>query len=154
MWRQTGKVRAFVVAGIAAVTAVFAFTPDTASAADMPDLIPIPSRLVSSGVVSVRNAGAGPASAFIVTVQCQKQGGGGCADHPAMRKYTNPQYPGRLVLMAPALPAGHVYNFTLPFWDDLVWAPGNYNFLIEADPAKTVSESDEGNNIYGAVFTP
>ena len=116
-----------------------------------PDLVPIPSRILQ-GTVSVRNVGSANAGAFLVTVQCQKQGGGGCAEHPGMNKYTDPAYPNRLVVKVPGLQKGKVFNHKLSFWDALVWAPGNYNFIVEADPAKKVGETNEGNNIAGAVL--
>jgi subtilase family serine protease len=37
----------------------------------------------------------------------------------------------------------------VPFFNALVWDPGSYNLLVEVDPGKTVTETDEGNNIYG-----
>ena len=50
------------------------------------------------------------------------------------------------------LKKGKTFNHKLPFWKDLEWAPGNYNFLVEADPGKKVGETNEGNNIAGAVL--
>jgi hypothetical protein len=122
--------------------------------APAPDLVPIPSRILQ-GTVSVRNAGSADAGPFVVTVQCQKQGvrtGGGCAEHPDLAAYANPAYPNRLVVNVPGLERGKVFNHALPFWNALVWAPGNYNFLVEADAGKTVAETNEGNNISGAVL--
>ena len=116
-----------------------------------PDLVPNPSRILK-GTVSVRNTGGADAGAFVVTVQCQKQGDGGCAEHPGLAKYEDPAYPNRLVVKVSGLKKGKTFNHKLPFWKDLEWAPGNYNFLVEADPGKKVSEINEGNNIAGAVL--
>ena len=116
-----------------------------------PDLVPIASRILQ-GTISVRNAGSADAGPFVVTAQCQKQGGGGCAEHPGMATYNDPMYPNRLVVKVPGLKKGEVFNHALPFWKNLVWLPGNYNFLIEADAGKAVAETNEGNNIPGAVL--
>jgi hypothetical protein len=141
---MTAAAAAFLLVGIGAsaqaqVTAV------------APDLVPIPSRILN-GTVSVRNVGGANAGVFIVTVQCQKQGGGSCADHRSLNKYADPAYPNRLVIKVSGLQKGKVFNHALPFWDELVWAPGNYNFVLEVDPAKKVGETNEGNNIAGAVL--
>jgi hypothetical protein len=119
--------------------------------AGAPDLVPVPSKILQ-GTVSVKNVGSADAGAFVVTVQCQKQGGGGCAEHPGFNKYEDPAYPNRLVVKVSGLKKGKTFNHKLPFWKDLVWAPGNYNFLVEADPGKKVGETNEGNNIAGAVL--
>jgi len=120
----------------------------TAAAAD---LVPIPSRILN-GTVSVRNIGSADAGAFVITVQCQKQGKGSCADHRSLNKYADPAYPNRLVVKVSGLKKGKVYNHALPFWDELDWQPGNYNFVLEADPGKKVPETNEGNNIAGTVL--
>ena len=119
--------------------------------AGAPDLVPVPSKILQ-GTVSVKNVGSADAGTFVVTVQCQKQGGGGCAEHPGFNKYEDPAYPNRLVVKVSGLKKGKTFNHKLPFWKDLVWAPGNYNFLVEADPGKKVGETNEGNNIAGAVL--
>ena len=118
-----------------------------------PDLVPVPERM-KNGTVSARNVGSADAGAFIITVQCQKQGGGGCAEAPGMARYEDPKYPNRLVVKVTGLAKGKVFNHKVSFWDALVWAPGSYNFLVEVDPGKTVAETNEGNNIKGTVFTP
>jgi len=117
-----------------------------------PDLTPVPARILN-GVASVRNVGSGPAGPFLLTVQCQKQGGGSCAESPGMAAYENPAYPNRLVVPVAGLAAGKVFNHTLPFWKGLDWQPGNYNFVLEADAGKTVAETNEGNNFGGAVLS-
>lgn len=117
-----------------------------------PDLVPVASRILN-GVATVRNVGGAAAGPSILTVQCQKQGGGGCAESPAMAAYERPQYPNRLVIDVPGLAAGKIYNHTLPFWGALAWQPGSYNLLLEADVAKQVAETNEGNNFGGAVLT-
>ncbi len=116
-----------------------------------PDLVPIASRL-STGTVSVRNAGGAPAAASIATLQCQRQGGGSCVRHPDFARYEDPLYPNRLVFDVPALPSGHVFNFAMPFWAELAWAPGSYNLLLQADAAIAVPESNEANNFGGYVL--
>jgi hypothetical protein len=141
---------------ITAATAVLLFIDLGATAqaqvtAGAPDLVPVPSKILQ-GTVSVKNVGSADAGAFVVTVQCQKQGGGGCAEHPGFNKYEDPAYPNRLVVKVSGLKKGKTFNHKLPFWKDLVWAPGNYNFLVEADPGKKVGETNEGNNIAGAVL--
>lgn len=118
-----------------------------------PDLVPIPERM-KNGTVSARNTGSADAGAFIVTVQCQKQGGGGCAEAPGMARYEDPKYPNRLVIVVNGLQKGKVFNHKIAFWDALVWAPGNYNFLVEVDAGKSVAETNEGNNIKGIVYSP
>src|SRR5262249_24433286 len=116
-----------------------------------PDLVPVASRILQ-GTVSVRNVRSADAGAFVVTVQCQKQGRGRFAEHRGMKKYPDPAYPNRLVVKVSGLQKGKVFNHALPFWNDLDWAPGNYNFIIEVDPAKKVGETNEGNNIAGTVL--
>lgn len=117
-----------------------------------PDLVPVASRILN-GVASVRNSGAAPAGAFVLTVQCQKQGGGGCAESRGLAAYEDPMYPNRLTIQVPGLAAGAVFNHALPFWSSLQWQPGSYNFLLEADAGKNVAETNEGNNFGGAVLT-
>jgi hypothetical protein len=117
-----------------------------------PDLTPIASRILN-GVASVRNTGSAAAGAFVLTVQCQKQGGGRCAESRGFARYEDPMYPNRLVIQVPGIAAGNVFNHTLPFWGELEWQPGSYNLLLEADPGKVVAETNEGNNFGGAVLT-
>jgi hypothetical protein len=143
--------------GIAVAASLFALAgsnlpADAQVTAAAPDLVPVPSRILQ-GTVSVRNTGSADAGAFVVTAQCQKQGGGGCAEHRGMAAYNDPMYPGRLVVNVSGLQKGKVFNHKLPFWNDLDWQPGNYNFVIEADAGKTVGETNEGNNIGGAVLS-
>jgi len=123
--------------------------------ANAPDLVPIADRL-KHGTVSVRNAGSANAGAFVVTVQCQKQGGGGCAEASprAMAPYENPAYPNRLVVTVPGLAKGKVFNHKIAFWDTLVWPPGVFNFVIQVDAGAAVAETNETNNIHGTVYTP
>ena len=139
---------------LVAALAVLTVAPNTARSAGLvansADLSPIPARM-KHGTVSVRNGGTGPAAASIVTVVCQKKGGGSCAESPAMARYTNPAYPNALVIPVPKLAAGKVYNFKLPFWAGLAWAPGHYKFTMTADAAGTVAETNEGNNTKAAT---
>ncbi len=138
-----------VRAALAAALVVFTVTPNMAQSAGLvansADLVPIPARM-KHGTVSVRNAGTATAAASIVTVVCKKKGGGSCAESPALARYANPAYPNALVVPVPKLAAGKVYNFKLPFWNGLVWAPGHYRFTMKADAAGSVAESNEGNN--------
>ena len=138
------KIRNSLVAAAAFISLIG--ITGTASAAA--DLVPIPSRL-AFGVVSVRNAGASAARPSVVTINCHKAGErGGCAEIPARfaPNYTNPAYPNKLVVNVPALPPGHVFNHTLPFWGGLAWASGTYNFDFVADAGAVVAESNEANN--------
>ena len=137
---------------VAGITPAVLATSKTLTAA-APDLVPIPERM-KNGTVSARNAGSANAGAFVITVQCQKQGGGGCAEAPGMARYEDPKYPNRLVVKVTGLQKGKVFNHKVSFWDALVWAPGNYNFLVEVDPGKAVAETNEGNNIKRTVFSP
>jgi len=142
----------------AAALSVAGMTPAVLAAsksltAAAPDLVPVPERM-KNGTVSARNAGSADAGAFVITVQCQKQGGGGCAEAPGMARYEDPKYPNRLVVKVTGLKKGKVFNHKVSFWDALVWAPGKYNFLVEVDPGKAVAETNEGNNIKGTVFSP
>lgn len=114
--------------------------------AKSPDLVPIPSRMLNGGV-SVRNAGAAGSGPSVVTVVCEKVGGGSCAESPALKQYENAAYPNALVVNVPALAAGHVHSHTLPFWKSLKWGPGTYQFTVTADAGKQVAESNEGNNV-------
>jgi hypothetical protein len=118
-----------------------------------PDLVPRADQM-QNGTVSARNQGDADAGRFLVTVQCNKQGGGSCPDPgpAAMAPYTNPTYPNRLVVTVSGLKKGQVFNHKVPFFNALVWDPGSYNLLVEVDPGKTVTETDEGNNIYGTVY--
>jgi hypothetical protein len=142
--------------GIAASAVAIALAVATLPAAAQvtgaaPDLVPVANRILN-GVVSVRNAGSANAGAFVVTVQCQKQGGGSCADHPGLAAYEDPAYPNRVVVKVPSLAKGQVFNHNLRFWNELEWQPGTYNFLLEADAGKNVGEINEGNNFGGAVL--
>ncbi len=142
--------------GIAIAVAASNLTADAQVVGASPDLVPVPNRILQ-GTVSVRNVGSANAGAFVVTAQCQKQGAGPgagkCADHPGLKAYANPAYPNRLVVNVPSLQKGNVFNHKLPFWNDLDWDPGNYNFVLEADAGKTVAETNEGNNFGGAVLS-
>jgi hypothetical protein len=113
------------------------------------DLIPIPSR-ISHGVVSVRNTGTSASLPSVVTVNCHRPGQqGGCADIPAqyLAQYTDPAYPNRLVVQVPAIQPGHVYNHTLPWFEDAAWTSGQiYIFDFVADAGATNNESNEANN--------
>ena len=117
-----------------------------------PDLVPVPNRILN-GTVSARNVGSANAGAFVITGQCQKQGRGSCAEHRGFAAYENPAYPNRLVVNVPGLQKGKVFNHKLPFWNQISWQPGNYNFVIEVDAGKTVAETNEGNNFGGAVLS-
>lgn len=110
------------------------------------DLVPIASRMAKGGV-SVRNAGSSGAGPSVVTVVCQKVGGGSCAESPAMKRYENAAYPNALVVNVPALAAGKVHTHNLPFWNSLKWLPGTYQFTVTADAGKQVAETNEGNNV-------
>jgi hypothetical protein len=117
------------------------------------DLVPIPSR-IAHGVVSVKNAGATTAGPSIVTVECNQSGGvGGCAETPAMARFSDPAYPNKLVVKVLKLAAGKVFNFNLPFWAGLVWAPNSYTFSFTADAGAAVAESNEANNAGAHVMT-
>jgi hypothetical protein len=120
----------------------------------LPDLQPIPSRLVSHGVVSIKNAGAGASAAAFVTIDCSKnnQPQGGCPDinDPA---YENPAFPNRVTVAIPAIAPGHVYSVKLAFWDALVWPSGSYTLKMIADAGNTVAEANEANNVGSGVKT-
>lgn len=120
-----------------------------------PDLVPVAERM-KQGTVSARNVGSANAGAFVITVQCQKQGGGSCAEPSprAVAPYENPAYPNRLVVTVTGLGKGKVFNHKIAFWDALVWLPGNYNFIVHVDPGAAVAETNEGNNIHGTVYSP
>lgn len=116
-----------------------------------PDLVPIPSR-IEHGVVSVRNVGTADAGPLLVRVTCQRAGGGSCAEGRGMAAYENPAYPNSAVVEVPNVPAGHVHNHTLTFWNNLAWQPGTYNFVIEVDAGWDVAETNEGNNFGGHPY--
>jgi len=126
----------------------------TANAAS-PDLVPIPSRLVSTGTVSIQNAGDGPAAPSVATVNCHKVGhvgpGGGCPELPPHSEYSDPAYPDVVVVHIPKIKKGHVYSVGLSFWSALVWPPGDYTLTITADAGNAVAESNEGNNTASGV---
>ena len=146
-----GFVAAALLSAVGITSPVMATSKSLTGAA--PDLVPIPERM-KNGTLSARNVGSADAGAFVITVQCQKQGGGSCAEAPGMARYEDPKYPNRAVVKVNGLQKGKVFNHKLSFWGALVWAPGNYNFLVEVDPGKTVAETNEGNNIMGTVFSP
>lgn len=113
-----------------------------------PDLRPIPSR-IEHGVVSVRNSGSAASVPSVITVNCHLPGEeGGCVDVPErlIAAYEDPAFPNMLVVQVPAIQAGHVYNHTLTFWDDIVWPSGSYQFDFAADASSTNAETNEGNN--------
>jgi hypothetical protein len=141
-----------LVSSLSVGSAVAASNQLTAKA---PDLVPVAERM-KHGTVSVRNVGSANAGSFVVTVQCQKQGGGGCAEPSprAVAPYENPAYPNRLVVVVPGLAQGKVFNHKIAFWDTLVWPAGTFNFLVHVDPGATVAETNEGNNIYGTSYSP
>jgi hypothetical protein len=123
-------------------------TPQGRLTARVIDLQPLPSR-IEHGVVSVRNTGTAASGASIATVNCHLPGQtGGCPDIPAaaLAAYTNPAYPNRLVVNIPAIPAGHVHNHNLSFWQDMDWPTGSYVFDFVVDAGGTNNESNEANN--------
>lgn len=113
------------------------------------DLFPIPSR-IAHGVVSVRNTGTAASSPSVVTVNCHRPNQeGGCADIPAayLAQYTDAAYPNRLVVQVPAIQPGHVYNHTLPWFEEAGWTSGQqYVFDFVADAGATNNETNEANN--------
>ena len=144
---------AIAAAGVVVIVLMTALSDraDAQLTAKAPDLVPVASRILN-GTVSARNTGSANAGAFVITVQCQKQGRGSCAEHRGFAAYENPGYPNRLVISVPGLGQGQVFNHALPFWNQLAWQPGNYNFVIEVDAGKMIGETNEGNNFGGAVL--
>lgn len=119
-----------------------------------PDLQPIPSR-IEHGVVSVRNTGSAASPASIVTVECNVTGRrGGCPEIPEryLGAYENVAFPNKLAINVPAIPAGHVHNHNLAFWNVINWPSGSYTFSFMADAGTTVGETNEGNNAQQHVW--
>ncbi len=113
-----------------------------------PDLQPIPSR-IAHGVVSVRNTGVAASAPSIATVNCHLPNQrGGCPEIPPrlVAPYENNEFPNRLAVAIPAIPAGHTHSHNLSFWDALDWPSGTYVFEFVVDAGDAVGESNEGNN--------
>lgn len=114
-----------------------------------PDLIPIPSR-ITSGVVSVQNAGTAPSAPTTVTVNCHRRGQtGGCPEIPARYAagYTNAAFPNRLTVEIPSIEPGHTYNHNLTFWSVAPPMPsGTFIYEFVADASSLNNESNETNN--------
>ncbi len=137
-----------LVAAIAAGDALAQGDPT----APPPDLVPIASRMLE-GTVAVRNAGSTIAGASIATIVCSTIDGGVCAQSMMMTRFANPAYPDAIVVAMPAIAAGDVYNYRLPFWDTLVWPDGEFRLTVRADASRSIAESDEGNNEASAIIT-
>jgi len=111
-----------------------------------PDLKPQFS--ASSGTVRVTNVGNDAAEKSWVTVQCNAQGGGACPDPApaAAAPYLNPAFPNKVAIAVPKLPEGKQHTHVVAFFDDLVFAPGSYVFVVCADAGGNVVEDNERNN--------
>ena len=138
----------------ALLTAVAAGIASAGAAAGgaQPDLVPVTATL-TSGTVAVLNQSAGASSATLLTLSCQRLGGGGCPEAPGMAAYENPMFPNQATVQVPALEAGASYAHPLAFWNELVWEPGDYVFTLTVDAAAAVGESMEGNNVAAVPYT-
>jgi hypothetical protein len=138
-----------------ALLAAFAAGIASASAAAggaQPDLVPVTATL-TNGTVAVLNQGAAASPATLLTLSCQRLGGGGCPETPGMATYESPMFPNQATVQVPALETGASYAHPLAFWNELVWAPGDYVFTLTVDAAAAVGESMEGNNVAAVPYT-
>lgn len=110
-----------------------------------PDLLPDVSQL-ANGTVGVINQSKEGAGGSLLTIVCQKQGGGSCPESAGMAVYENPAYPNAVTVNVPAIAPGASFSHALSFWSDLNWTPGTYSLTVLVDVANTVGESNEGNN--------
>ena len=145
--------RLFLAALVVSASLPLADAAELGVVAKSPDLVPNAQRM-KNGTVSVRNKGTADAGPFVITVECNVQGGtGGCAEAPGMAKYEDAAYPNKVVVKVNSLAAGKTFNHKLSFWKDLDWSTGNYQFDVVADAASDVAETNEGNNSDSYVMT-
>ena len=120
--------------------------------APLPDLVPgVPDH--SNGTVSVSNIGNGHARASKLVMLCGVQLAGrqdeihGCnAVLPAdISAYSDPAFPGQVIVKIPPLPPGGSYRHKLTFWPASL-RNGSYGFQVHADHGREVVESNEENN--------
>ena len=90
------------------------------------------------GTVVVENVGAGSSGPSLMNVSCRKDGGGSC---PGALGGVN-----GVSVSVPGLPPGERFTHRLPFWDELCWPAGSYQFTLRADVGNSVPEGNEGNN--------
>jgi CARDB len=115
-----------------------------------PDLVPA-LHTPMDGWVAVKNIGTGNANASRVIIRCHKEGhtgpGGGCVDVPASL-ITPPFFPAAdgLGMNVPALACGAEFTATMPWWANMNWPKGKYDFTATADFTFLVAESNEANN--------
>jgi hypothetical protein len=110
-----------------------------------PDLVPSPGAL-TAGTVGVVNQGGAAAPASVLTLHCQRIGGGSCPDSPGMAAYENVAFPDHAVVQVPALAPGGSFQHALTFWNELDWAPGTYILTLTVDAGGALAESVEANN--------
>lgn len=147
-WRAALFIAAVLISAPANARPVGPVAPNGRFVAASPDLQPIPSR-ITHGVVSVRNTGNAVSPPSIATVNCHLPNQrGGCPEIPPrlVAPYEDNNYPNRVTVAIPAIPAGHVHSHNLSFWDALNWPSGSYVFEFVVDAGGTVGESNEGNN--------
>jgi hypothetical protein len=108
------------------------------------------------GWVAVKNNGPGSAGPSQLLLKCTLVGypapGGGCPVTPASLPAPFFVAPGGNASMAvgvnvPAIPCGATVAFPMPFWANMPWSKGTYNFTAIADTTNAVAETNEGNNV-------
>lgn len=137
--------KSILSAAAVAATSV-ALVASAAQAADLPNLVP--GWNDKTGTVTVKNIGGGDAGRSIATVHCKAMGGGSCADPtPAqIAPYQNPAYPDRAAIKFGPVAGNSSKSHTFPFYNSLVWMPGNYILTVCVDAGKHVKESNERDN--------
>ena len=120
-----------------------------------PDLVPV-LHSPMDGWVAVKNIGAGSAGPSQLIVKCTRVGypapGGGCPVTPASLPAPFFVAPGGGASMVvgvnvPAIACGATVAFPMPFWANMFWSKGTYNFTATADTTNAVAETNEGNNV-------
>ncbi len=130
--------------------------PPTQRCDGKPDLVP-ELHTPMDGWVAVKNIGTGVAGPSVLSIKCQRVGyaaGGGCADIPASL-ITPPFFalPGALGVRVPELYCGKEFVATMPWWGQVTWAKGTYQFTATADSTNVIAESNEGNNTTSSSMT-
>ena len=115
------------------------------------------------GVITIRNAGAGPAGASVAQLSCEKIANGNVplpAPQPCLTmksQWANGVLFGTtgnpVRLHVPALAAGAEFSYTLPFWSHADLVHGRYELLLEADIHNSVAETNESNNVASVTAT-
>jgi hypothetical protein len=122
---------------------LISLTINSVMAAPQADLVPV-AEAMNGGKIAVKNVGDAKSRTSWLTLQCSSSSA--CPEDPGMAAYVNPMFPNLVSIQIPELKPGQSYSHTLTFWKQLVFKPGKYKFILNADTGLDIPESSETNN--------